>query len=103
MSLGRVRELRKVSILSVLGTVTLLVLAAAFPRLTYPLAILAILVYSVPYIFFAHIFPRRHRQRLLRDIWVKELSPEMVKEWYAAGRITAEEYGQMMRGLEEQR
>ncbi len=101
MSLARIPELRRISILTILGTVALLVLAAAFPRLTYALAILAILVYSVPYIFFVHIFPRKQHQRLSRDIWVREMTPEMAKEWYAAGRITEEEYERMMRGLEE--
>ncbi len=102
MSLGRVPELRRISIPAILGTVALLVLAADFPRLTYALPILAILIYSVPYIFFAHIFPRKRQQRLSREIWVSELTPELVKERYAARRIREEDYELMMRGLEAQ-
>ncbi len=77
-------------------------MAGAFPRLTYVLAVLAILVSFVPYILSAQIFPGKHAGRLPRDIWVRELSPEMVKEWYDAGRITREEYEATMRSLEEQ-
>ena len=76
-------------------------LAAAFPRLTFALAVLAILIYSLPYIFLVHIWPRRHHQRLARDIWVRELTAEAVKEWYEAGKITREEYEKMMKNIED--
>lgn len=79
----------------------LLVFAVAYRWLTYALAIFAILVYSVPYIFFVPVFPRKQQQGLSRDIWVRELTAEVVKEWYAAGRITEEEYERMMRDLGE--
>lgn len=99
MSLARVPELRRITILTVIGTVALLMLAAFFPRLTVPLAILAILVYSVPYIFFVYIWPRKQEGGVVRDIWVKNLTHEAVKEWYESGRLTKEEYDKMMRGL----
>ncbi len=91
--------MRKVSILSVIGSVGFLILAASFPQLRVNLAILAIAITSLPYIFLA-LWSRRRRSSIPRDIWVGELTPEMEREWYAAGRIAKEEYDRIMRGLE---
>ena len=103
MALARVPELRKISILTVIGTVTLLVLAAIFPQLTVTLAFLAIMVYSVPYIFFVYIWPRRRERGVMRDVWVRDLTPEAVRGWYEAGKLTREEYEKMMRSLESRK
>ncbi len=100
-SLRRIPEPRRIPMIGVLGTVALLFAAGALPRLTYVLAVLAILVSFVPYILSAQIFPGEHAGRVPGDIWVRELSPEMTKEWYAARRITREEYEATMRSLEE--
>lgn len=91
--------MRKVSILSIIGTVAFLMLAASIPQLRVTLAVVAIAISSLPYIFLA-LWSRRRRGSIPRDIWVRELTPEAVREWYAAGRITEEEYERMMRGLE---
>jgi len=100
LALARVPELRKISILTVIVTVTLLVLAAIFPRLTVALAILAIIAYSAPYVFFVYLWPRRSDRNVARGIWVRDLTPEAVKGWYEAGKLTREEYEKMMRDLE---
>lgn len=99
MSLTRVPQMRKVSVLSIIGTVAFLMFAASIPQLRIPLAVLAIAINSLPYIFLA-LWSRRGRRSIYRDIWVRELTPEAVRKWYAAGRITEEEYERMMRNLE---
>lgn len=91
--------MRKASILSVIGSVAFLMLAASIPQYRLTLAVLAIAMYSLPYIFLA-LWARRGRRSIGRNIWVRELTPEAVREWFAAGRITEEEYEAMMRGLE---
>lgn len=45
--------MRKVSILSIIGTVAFLMLAASIPQLRIPLAVLAIAINSLAYIFLA--------------------------------------------------
>ena len=96
----KVPQLRKLSILTVIGSVVLLVLAAALPRLTVVLAVLAILVYSVPFVFWMHVWPRSRERQTTEHLWVRELTPEILQEWYASGRITREDFERMMRDQE---
>ena len=81
----------------------LLVLAATFPRLTVGLAVLASLVYSVPFVFWMYVWPRRHERQATQHLWVGELTPEVLQEWYASGRITKEDFERMTRDLENRR
>ena len=97
----KVPQLRKLSILTIIGSVVLLVLAATLPRLTVLLAVLAILVYSVPFVFWMHVWPRRRERHATQHLWVRELTPGILQEWYASRRITKEDLERMMRDLEK--
>ncbi len=96
MSLSRVPNLRKLVLISLFGTVSVLTVGAALPRsYTLPVGLVAAGLLSIPFIFWSNLWPRKVRQRALDKLW----GLETMRERYQRGEISKEEFETFIRDL----
>ncbi len=100
MSLSRVQSLRKVSILTVIAAVALLVAGNRLPKLW--VTVLVVVFLSFPFVLWNYIWPRQARKQALEDVIAVDSAEAMLKLKLAKGEITREQFDKMIVQLQEQ-
>ncbi len=100
MSLSRVQSLRKVSILTVIAAVAILVAGSRLPKLW--VAVLVVAFLSLPFVLWDYIWPRQARKQALEDMIAVQSPEAMLKLRLASGEITQEQFEKMIVQLQEQ-
>ncbi len=92
--------MRKVSILTVIAAVALLVAGNRLPKLW--VAVLVVAFLSFPFALWNYVWPRRARKQALEDMIAVNSPEAMLKLRLAKGEITQEQFDKMIVQLQEQ-
>ncbi len=91
--------MRKVSILTVIAAVALLVAGSRLPKLW--VAVLVVAFLSFPFILWNYVWPRQARRQALEDMIAVHSPEAMLKLKLANGEITQEQFDRMIVQLQE--
>ena len=99
MSLSKVPNLRRLVLISVFGTVTLLMAGVALPGWQFLIVAGAAVLLSLPFVFWSNLWPRKARKGALERI----RGIEFLWEIYSRGEITKADFDRLMRDPEQHR